>query len=360
MSSATPIHPEESEILSLLDGELSAAQSRALHRHLESCWHCRKERNEIQAAIDAFVRYRESALLPHFPPPPRSWPDLHSRLEALDLANTPHPRPWPVWRFATAGLAGFALLATAFLFRSPAPTATPLPPRPASRPQQSPAVVKSLPARPALPQTEQPNLLTAEVAVLHALHLAAADLGDPIEVTPTSTEILITALALTPDLEKALTAIPHVRLQITQPQPVSSSPAAGTTVTPRSLLFNVREDFANHVIDLADAITTRAYAWNKLEQRFAAQPLPTREAATIRAIQTAHRTTLRNHARQLRQLLATVFPEPPSQPINPRPLSTTARQFDETVSAAFGGAQSTQTDAALLAQLQSLVIELAQ
>ncbi len=347
-------HPQELDLLRLLDGELPTAESRTLHRHLESCWHCRKDRNEMQSAIDAYVRYRESALLP---PPPKNWLDLHHQMEIADLAHTPS-RPWPAWRFAAASVFGLAIFATTILLRhQPAPPTNPAP-LPAAKPAATPtnAPAKTTPP----PQAEKPNLIATEVAVLHALHLAAADLGDPIEVTPTPTEILVTALALPPDLEKTLTAIPHVRLQITQPQPVSSSPAAGTTVTPRPLLFNVREDFASQAIDLADAITTRAYAWNKLEQRFAAQPLPPAEAATIKAIQSAHRTTLRNNARQLRQLLATLFPEPPNQPRNPRPLPTIARQFDEAISAAFAGAQSTQTDAALLAQIQSLVAELAQ
>ena len=156
----------------------------------------------MQSAIGAYVRYRESAPVP---PPPKNWPDLHHQMEIADLAETP-TRSWPVWRFAAASVFGLAILASTILLRQqPPPRTMPVPP-PATKPAATPTRATAEPAPP--PKTEQPNLLTTEVAVLHALHLAAADLGDPIEVTAAPIEILVTALALPPDLEKTAFPLP--------------------------------------------------------------------------------------------------------------------------------------------------------
>lgn len=97
MSRPLSKHPEDLDLLRLLDGELPSAQAKTIQRHLETCWHCRTERNELQASIDAFVRYRERILLPHLPPPPRRWPELSELLADWDATNQPAPvRAWHV------------------------------------------------------------------------------------------------------------------------------------------------------------------------------------------------------------------------------------------------------------------------
>ena len=373
MSSTISKHPEELEILRLLDGDLPGAEARAINRHLESCWHCRKERNEIQAAIDAFVRYRESVFLPHLPPPPQSWPDFRRRCEESDLSTTPVlPRHWPVWRFAAAGLFGLALLATTIILRQQtngdatvpkAVMATPAAPKAA--PVKSVSIAKKVESLP------QRSLLAVEVEVLHALHLAGADLGEPIEVARFEREVLVKATELDPlraeTIRRAIAAIPGARFVLSDP-PRPQTAAAGivpqNSVPPRPILFasslRAREEFANAALDMGDAITARAFAWNKLEMRFSGQPLPAREAETIRNMQDAHRDALRRQAVELRKLLKTVFPEQEVPTAAPRPLARTARDFDEAISAAFAGAQSRHSDAELLALLQRLLQELAQ
>ncbi len=364
MSSPTPQHPDEADLLRLLDGDLSDQDARKLQSHLESCWHCRKERNEMQAAIDEFVRYREHVLLPQMPEPPRNWPDLRLRCESLDQSRTPAAaRNWTVWRIAAASLVGMAVLA-AFIIREystvkveipKAKTTTEQPPRP--------KVIQPQAHEPAVSKPHR-SLLAVEVEVIQALHQAAADLGEPIEVVVAGDEVVVKATALEPtraeEIRAAITDIPGARFELNQPRTVAPESAPGSVVKPRPIIFAAREDFANAVVDMSEAILARAHAWNKLEERFAAVPLAAPELQTIHAIQATHLAVLRRDAAKLRTTLATVFPEPDLPAPAPRPLIRAAREFDELISAGFAGAQSPLTDEEILARLQSVLKELAQ
>lgn len=381
MSSGMANHPESGQILRLLDGELSAADARNLQRHLESCWHCRRERNEIEGAIDAFVRYRESIWVPRVPPPPRSWPDFQLRCAELDLAApSPASRNWTFWRAIAAGAFGLALVAATVMLRERPIQLKPLPNPPAPVPSVVHPPASVPPARPSIPTAppalpSRPSLLSVEVAVIQTLHRAEADLGEPIAIVAVGNTVLVKATALEPAraeaLRAAIEAIPGAHFAIHEPPTVAAEATPGSTVTPRPLLFaarlrshfgseSARDDFANSVIDLSDAITARAHAWNKLQERFSSLDLPEKEAEIIRSIQATHRGILRRKATELRNLLASVFPEPSLEPGPSRPLAISAREFDELVSASFAGATSDLTDSELLARLQAVLKELAQ
>jgi hypothetical protein len=119
MSSLAARHPEESLLLRYVDGELPARKMRAIERHLEACWQCRTEIEELQATVADCVRYRKNVLAAHLPPPPNPWPDLardFARIDALSKGEpwavrmmqalrAPALRPWAITAAAALVLA---------------------------------------------------------------------------------------------------------------------------------------------------------------------------------------------------------------------------------------------------------------
>jgi hypothetical protein len=71
-------HLEEGDLLRLIDGEMPEAAVPAARAHIEACWTCRAQFQEIETAIGEYVRYQKAAD-PLLPPPPNAWPDLRFR-----------------------------------------------------------------------------------------------------------------------------------------------------------------------------------------------------------------------------------------------------------------------------------------
>jgi Putative zinc-finger len=117
-------HPGEGRLLRYIDGELPAGEARQVQRHLEACWQCRSEIDELQETVASCVRYRQSVLDRHLPPPPQPWADLYPEFARIDAAEArtgwlerlarPFARPMP-WRWAAAGLAAAMVLGAVFL-----------------------------------------------------------------------------------------------------------------------------------------------------------------------------------------------------------------------------------------------------
>jgi anti-sigma factor RsiW len=59
-------HPEQALLLRFIDGELSGRKPRLVQRHLEACWECRTEVEELQATVAECVRYRNQFLAEGF------------------------------------------------------------------------------------------------------------------------------------------------------------------------------------------------------------------------------------------------------------------------------------------------------
>jgi hypothetical protein len=125
-------HPEDEDLLMLLDGELEAKESNTVRTHLDSCWSCRTRCERLQAGISAFIDYNESVLTPMVKSTPESWGNFGSRLQNaveesaqniswfrqfINIFNFSkfHFNQIFVIRTAIAGLLVVALL-TAFLF----------------------------------------------------------------------------------------------------------------------------------------------------------------------------------------------------------------------------------------------------
>src|SRR3984957_20383667 len=98
-------HPEQALLLRYIDGELPGRKSRAVQRHLEACWECRTEVEELQVTVAECVRYRKQILAAGLPAPPQEWPDIYREFHRIDAAT---PRrvvlPWR-WGLAAATVA---------------------------------------------------------------------------------------------------------------------------------------------------------------------------------------------------------------------------------------------------------------
>jgi hypothetical protein len=76
MSNPAMRHPEDGQLLRYLDGELPGRKARQVRTHLEACWQCRAQVEELETVIGDCVRYRKNVLAPSLPPPPEPWRSL--------------------------------------------------------------------------------------------------------------------------------------------------------------------------------------------------------------------------------------------------------------------------------------------
>src|SRR5574340_570325 len=89
MNSAPARHPEQDRLLRYADGELSPRETRQVRSHLEACWQCRTELEELQNVVGECVRYRKEVLQAHLPPPPAPWADLTPHFDRIDAQRPP-------------------------------------------------------------------------------------------------------------------------------------------------------------------------------------------------------------------------------------------------------------------------------
>ncbi|MCX6626389.1 MAG: zf-HC2 domain-containing protein, partial [Candidatus Solibacter sp.] len=118
MSNLDVRHPEDGLLLRYLDGELPGRKARQIRTHLEACWQCRAQVEELEGVIGECVRYRKNVLAPRLPPPPGPWRSLDfERAEAelaaqslwVRLARFLSPRQNPGVRWALSGAAVVAI-----------------------------------------------------------------------------------------------------------------------------------------------------------------------------------------------------------------------------------------------------------
>lgn len=91
MSSLQMHHPEDGLLLRYIDGELPARKIRQVAHHLEACWQCRSEVEDLQGTVADCVRYRKNVLETHLPPPPNPWPDLYREFARVDASLSEEP-----------------------------------------------------------------------------------------------------------------------------------------------------------------------------------------------------------------------------------------------------------------------------
>src|SRR5215469_16314946 len=73
------MHPEEEQLLRLVDSELPAQVANQLISHMAGCSECQSRFQSIQQASEFYRQYQDALKLSD-PPPPRPWKDLTPRL----------------------------------------------------------------------------------------------------------------------------------------------------------------------------------------------------------------------------------------------------------------------------------------
>jgi hypothetical protein len=73
-------HPAEETLLACVDGELSDKESAKVRKHLENCWSCRAQLDELQETITLFVSFRNQIQNRLTAPPPNEWGNFDRQL----------------------------------------------------------------------------------------------------------------------------------------------------------------------------------------------------------------------------------------------------------------------------------------
>src|SRR5579864_3303994 len=79
-------HPQEEQLLRYSDGELPGRTTAQVRSHLEACWQCRANLEELEKTVGACVRYRTNVLQRHLPAPPAPWTDIYVRFAQIDAS----------------------------------------------------------------------------------------------------------------------------------------------------------------------------------------------------------------------------------------------------------------------------------
>jgi hypothetical protein len=214
------------------------------------------------------------------------------------------------------------------------------------------------------------------VQAVQVLHKLSADLGEAVEISPSTSGAIVRAHGLEParreELASALAGIPGVEFQaLDLPQATTSGASnASSSPAPRPKLFAEKlqtmlggptgvESFANAVLDEGDAIAIRGHALRKLEQLFPDRSrLSSPDSEVIGAIAAAHRAVLRKHARSLRAKLEPLLGTGGQTSPEPMTLVEQAIELDRLLNAAFAGAHVTMSDDDLASRLRILLKEL--
>jgi anti-sigma factor RsiW len=76
-------HPSDEELLQYSDGELSTKEMARVRQHLDSCWSCRAQREEMERSIVEFTNYRKTTLTPPRETLPRAQSQFKARLSHM-------------------------------------------------------------------------------------------------------------------------------------------------------------------------------------------------------------------------------------------------------------------------------------
>jgi hypothetical protein len=102
-------HISDEDLLMAIDGEVSGARASEIASHVTACWACRARRQEIEAAIGAYVRVQQQDLDSKIPSAAGPRALLKARL--AELPAPPSRGVPPLW-LQVAAVAVIAILAT--------------------------------------------------------------------------------------------------------------------------------------------------------------------------------------------------------------------------------------------------------
>ena len=340
-------HPEDDELLSYADNELKGSSVGRVRKHLKECWRCRTQLEDLQATVTGFMRYREHTLVPNLPGAPQPWKSLRQDFDRIDRDNANLASrsplfarfgPLPAMRISriAVGIAAMAVIGFGFgyvyIMRGALPFSVgPTPARIESKTRATPPVIvvpkPDIAQRPALINppsvAEQASrVINAEVEVAVALHRASADLGEPVEVIIEPNGLVVTGTALSANRRQQLTAalspIPGVSMRwedtrITKnPSRPSVNFDAGRLPWQPELEAALGgkaalERTSNELLDLSDAVTTRALALKKLSDQFATAALKVDDRAKVDSIKADHQRELKTAVESLARRATPVF-----------------------------------------------------
>ena len=233
-----------------------------------------------------------------------------------------------------------------------------------------------------------------ELQVIAALHDVGADLGDPVDVSRSGSEVVVTGTGLAPgrqqEIRNALGSKAHVVVRFSdsppatapgQPVAPNDTPTAGDVRQLQARLAEQLGGRANleqlsaQVLDSSESLMARAYALRRLAEQFpstAEQELKATDRQLLARLRAEHSTALRRQVtdidRELQPILASVnggaqTPSDPGNPAEPWQAATeelfqSARRLDKLVGVMFGAAPSEIPVGQLPAQLKSGLAQL--
>jgi hypothetical protein len=335
-------HPEAELLLPYLDGELSARQARQVRKHVEACWQCRAELEELEKTVGDCVRYRSQLREAGISAPPRPWASLSGEFDRIDAAAERGPllrrrlAGWTVWSLGSAAVAAATLSLHPWdRFGSsgtaPGPQAQLIAPAPETAPP--PAVTAPPPERIARPRAPAPRpepapaetSLADELRAVAALHELGADLGDPVEVAREGPRVVVRGAGVSParqqEIRQALVSLPNIDLEFPRPaanaapppsEPPSEAKPAPQLPAPSSPMqtrleaqlggHGQFENFSSQLLDRQEAAMARVYALHRLATEFPANAESQLSAANRQLL----RGLARQHAEALARQLAAI------------------------------------------------------
>ncbi len=306
MSSLELRHPESELLLPYLDGELPARKARQVRRHVEACWQCRTELEELEKTVGECVRYRKRVQEEPLAQPPQPWSDLSQEFARIDQAAE-RPRFWsrPLIRWTVLAASSAAVVAATLSLRIwdrhpeaniPEPPQNPVVTQ-LGQSSASPAGSASVPAgtqpaprrAPERSHVEVHATVGDELRAVAALHQLGADLGDPVEVAREGERVVVRGAGVSPVRERqiraALVALPNVEVQFPEagtlpaPSPTETPAAPQPAPVPTALQNRLEaqlgghtqfEGFSAQLLDHQEAVMARIYALRRLATEFPA------------------------------------------------------------------------------------------
>ncbi|HYL75520.1 MAG TPA: hypothetical protein VEU96_15010 [Bryobacteraceae bacterium] len=250
-----------------------------------------------------------------------------------------------------------------------------------------------------LPSSPAPNTITApsvaptiadELHVIAALHQVGADLGDPLEIQRTASEILVSGTGIAParqqEIQEAIGSQPRVSVRFSNSAPDTVRPQRSTAEAPagadlRQMQSRVAEQIggranfeqlATEVLDLSEPMMSRVYALRRLAERFpadAVEQLAAPDRQLLRQLQREHIAALRQQTAELDRLLkpmrargsggntSAAISATTWQPATEE-LFQSARRVEKLLAVIFGAAPSDSADDQLPGQLLSSLAQL--
>jgi Putative zinc-finger len=261
----------------------------------------------------------------------------------------------------------------------------------AARTSAGPVPVSPVAPAPAAPASETPVTPGEELRVFAALHQMGADLGEPVDVTRTDGEIVVTGMGLDSErrqqIQNALAAMPRVVLRFPGTEaevPAADEQEAAARPEASRLETQLEEylgggvsfaQFSEQVLNLNEGLMARAHALRRLAQRFPPEiesGLGEQDRSMLRDMRADHAEVLRRQAAELERALAPALAALGARPHSPsaaalggtwqsatEELFQAAREFDRLLGMLLGGAGGNVSSQDLPEQIQSRLAQLA-